>query len=94
VATFGLLGALGFTRRRIGALVLIETVLMVSLGLAAGGLAGAVALPRGVAGGAARVPLGWIVITCLVTLAVASLAGWIAARRAGRISPRAALAGG
>jgi ABC-type lipoprotein release transport system permease subunit len=92
--TFGLLGALGFDRRRIALLVVLETVLMVSWGLLAGGLAGALALPRGVAGGSVHLPLGWLALTCLLTLAVACLAGWLAARRAVRVGPREALAGG
>jgi len=93
-AAFGLLGALGFGRGRIGTLVVTETVIMVGLGLVAGGLAGVVALPRDVAGGASRTPVGWIILTSLVTLLVAAVAGWAAARRAGGVAPRTALADG
>jgi len=93
-AAFGLLGALGFGRGRIGTLVVTETMIMVGLGLVAGGLAGVVALPREVAGGASRTPLGWILLTSLATLLVAAVAGWAAARRAGGVTPRTALAEG
>jgi hypothetical protein len=93
-AAFGLLGALGFGRGRIGTLVVTETLIMVGLGLVAGGLAGVVALPREVAGGASRTPLGWILLTSLATLLVAAFAGWAAARRAGGVAPRTALADG
>ncbi|MFM7521623.1 MAG: FtsX-like permease family protein [Planctomycetota bacterium] len=93
-AAFGLLGALGFGRGRIGTLVVTETLIMVGLGLVAGGLAGVVALPREVAGGASRTPLGWILLTSLATLLVAAVAGWAAARRAGGVTPRTALADG
>jgi len=93
-ASFGLLGALGFGRGRVGMLVLLETLLMVALGLAAGALAAAVALPRGITGGAARLSPGWIALTCLATLTVAVGAGWLAARRAMGVAPRAALGEG
>ncbi len=92
IGMFGLLGAVGFPRSRIRAIVLLETLLMVGLGLAAGAAAGALTIPSHVAGGRASVPLLWIAATCAATLLVALLAGIVATRAVARLEPKAALA--
>ncbi len=88
---FGLLAAVGFAAERIRRLVVVESILLVGLGLLAGGLAGLVALVPAFLGGRAAVPTGWIALTSVLTLAAAAVAGMLAARRAVRVSPREAL---
>jgi hypothetical protein len=90
--SLGLLQALGFTRGRIGLLVVLETLIMVLLGLAAGTLAGCLSLVPAFASGRAGVPAGWIAVTWLLTLAAALAAGIVAARGATRLQPARALA--
>jgi len=90
--SLGLLQALGFTRGRIGLLVVLETLIMVLLGLAAGTLAGCLSLVPAFASGRAGVPAGWIAVTWLLTLAAALAAGIVAARGATRLQPGRALA--
>ena len=92
IGAFGLLGAVGFPLARLRLVVVLETLLMVGLGLTAGALAGAVTLPAHVAGGRAALPLTWIAATCGLTLLVALLAGLLATRAVARLSPREALA--
>jgi len=92
VGTFGLLAALGFPGRSSRAVVVLETLFMVGLGLAVGAVAGAVTLPAHVAGGRASVPVGWILVTAALSLAVALLAGLAATRAVARLTPREALA--
>jgi putative ABC transport system permease protein len=91
IGQFGLLQAIGFPFARIRGLVVIETILMVGLGLAVGGLAGVLTVLVTTAGRRAALPLGWIATTCLVTLAVAAIAGLVAARRAARVALRESL---
>ncbi|MFM7250015.1 MAG: FtsX-like permease family protein [Planctomycetaceae bacterium] len=88
VGTFGLLAALGFPGRSSRAVVVLETLFMVGLGLAVGAVAGAVTLPAHVAGGRASVPVGWILVTAALSLAVALLAGLAATRAVARLTPR------
>jgi hypothetical protein len=88
---FGLLGALGFAADRVRMLVVAEAVLLVGAGLAAGAVAGLIALAPALAAGRAALPTWWIVVTCGLTLAAAAGAGMVAARQATRINPRAAL---
>jgi ABC-type lipoprotein release transport system permease subunit len=90
--SLGLLQALGFTGFRIRSLVVLETLLMVLLGLAAGTLAGCVALVPALASGRAAVPAGWIAVTWLLTLFAALAAGGLAAGTATRMQPARALA--
>jgi len=92
IGTFGLLAALGFSARRTRAVVVLETLLMVGLGLAAGAAAGAATLPAHVSGGRASVPLAWIAVTSGLSMAVALAAGLAATRTVARLSPRDALA--
>jgi hypothetical protein len=80
--TFALLRAIGFTLGRIRVLLVSETLLPVATGLAAGTLAGSLAVAPALSGGTARVPLGWIAVTCGLTLVAASLAAVLAASRA------------
>jgi hypothetical protein len=63
-------------------LLVSETLLPVATGLAAGTLAGSLAVAPALSGGTARVPLGWIAVTCGLTLVAASLAAVLAASRA------------
>jgi hypothetical protein len=88
---FGLLGALGFAADRVRRLVVAEAVLLVGAGLAAGAVAGLIALAPALAAGRAALPAGWIVVTCGLTLAAAAGAGIVAARQATQVNPREAL---
>ena len=88
---FGLLQAVGFSRGRLALLVVLETLFMVGLGLAAGALAGAATLPAHAASGRVGLPLGWILLTCGLTLAVALLAGLAACRGVLSVEPRETL---
>ena len=83
--SLGLMRAVGFTPRRIRLAVVLETLLMVGLGLLVGILSGCVAVAPSLAGGVAAVPLGWIVVTAGIVLIVATLAGLLAA--GGRLVP-------
>jgi putative ABC transport system permease protein len=88
---FGLLGALGFAADRVRRLVVAEAVLLVGAGLAAGAVAGLIALAPALAAGRAALPAGWIVVTCGLTLVAAAGAGIVAARQATQVNPREAL---
>ena len=88
---FGLLQAVGFSRGRLALLVVLETLFMVGLGLASGALAGAATLPAHAASGRVGLPLGWIVLTCGLTLAVALLAGVAACSGVLSVEPRETL---
>jgi len=92
LGSLGILSAVGFTAGRLRLLVVIETLLMVALGLMAGTLAGCLALVPAFLAGRAAVPAWWIAGTWGATLAAATVAGLAAARRVGRIEPRTALA--
>jgi ABC-type antimicrobial peptide transport system permease subunit len=92
LGSLGILSAVGFTAGRLRLLVVIETLLMVALGLMAGTLAGCLALVPAFLAGRAAVPAWWIAGTWGATLAAATIAGLAAARRVGRIEPRTALA--
>ena len=88
---FSLLRAIGFGAGRIRNLIVIETLLMVGLGLAVGAVAGVIASLPSLASGRAAVPVGWIGTTCGLTLVVGLVAGLAAARRATRLALREAL---
>ncbi|MEI7782567.1 MAG: ABC transporter permease, partial [Planctomycetota bacterium] len=87
----GLLRAIGFGAGRVRNLIVIETLLMVVLGLAVGAVAGVIAILPSLASGRAAVPVGWIGATCGLTLFVGLAAGLVAARRAARLALREAL---
>jgi hypothetical protein len=76
----GLMRAVGFTPFRIRQVVVLETLCMVGLGLAVGIVAGCIAVLPAFMGGRAGVPIGWIVTTAALVMAVALLAGLVAAR--------------
>lgn len=77
-----LLRAIGFSTSRVRQLLVLETLLTVGLGLAAGTMAGLLAVAPLLSGsGTARLPLGWIAITCGLSFAAALLAGLGAASR-------------
>ena len=88
----GLMAAVGFTGARLRLLVVLETLLMVVLGLAVGTLSGCLALVPAFAAGRAGVPVGWIACTWGLTLAAAVVAGIAAARRVVRLEPGKVLA--
>ena len=88
----GLMAAVGFTRQRLRLLVVLETLLMVVLGLAVGTLAGCLALVPAFSAGRAGVPVGWIGFTWGLTLVAAVAAGLVAAQRVLRHEPGKALA--
>ncbi|MEI7861111.1 MAG: FtsX-like permease family protein, partial [Planctomycetota bacterium] len=88
---FGLLQAVGFSRGRLALLVVLETLFMVGLGLASGALAGAATLPAHAASGRVGLPLGWLVLTCGLTLVVALLAGLAACGGVLSVEPRETL---
>jgi putative ABC transport system permease protein len=77
-----LLRAIGFTLARIRRLLMLETLASVGLGLAAGTGAAVLAVWPALAGGVARLPAGWIVVTAVTTLVIAAVAAWLATARA------------
>ena len=87
-----LMAAVGFTGARLRLVVVLETLLMVALGLAVGTLSGCLALVPAFAMGRAGVPVGWIACTWGLTLAAAVIAGFAAARRVVRLEPGKVLA--
>jgi hypothetical protein len=87
----GFLRAIGFSADRVRGLIVIETLVMVGLGLAVGAAAGMLAVMPSLAGGRAAVPIGWILATSSLALFVAAAAGVAAARRAATISLRETL---
>ena len=93
-AALGLLAAVGFTAGRLQLAIVLETLLMVGLGLVAGTLAGGLAVVPSLAAGHAAVPIGWLGCTWAVTAAAAVLAGIAAARRIARLEPARVLAEG
>lgn len=84
----GFLRAIGFSEGRVRGLIVIETLVMVGLGLAVGAAAGMLAVMPSLTGGRAAVPIGWIAATSGLALVVAAAAGIVAARRAATISLR------
>ena len=87
-----LLSAIGFTGMRLRMVVVLETLLMVALGLAVGTLSGCLALVPAFAMGHAGVPVGWIACTWGLTLVAAVIAGFAAAQRVVRLEPAKVLA--
>ena len=87
-----LMAAVGFTGTRLRLVVVLETLLMVALGLAVGTLSGCLALVPAFAMGRAGVPVGWIACTWGLTLAAAVIAGFAAAQRVVRLEPGKVLA--
>jgi putative ABC transport system permease protein len=84
----GFLRAIGFSDARVRRLVVIETLVMVGLGLAVGAAAGMLAVIKTLAGGRAGLPIGWIAASSGLALFVAAIAGIAAARRAATVSVR------
>ena len=93
IGPLSLLRAIGFAPGRIRLLLVLETLATVGLGLAVGGLAGCLAVAPALARDAARLPLGWIAVTCGLTLVSALVASLVAASRA-TIPERPPAAGG
>jgi len=86
------MAAVGFTASRLRLVVVLETLLMVALGLAVGTLAGCLAVVPAFTSGRAGMPVGWIACTWGLTLTAAVLAGLSAARRVVRLQPGKVLA--
>jgi hypothetical protein len=82
IGPLSLMRAIGFSPARIRLLLALETLVTVGLGLAAGALAGCLAVAPALAGDAARLPLRWIAITCGLTMSTAVVASLVAAARA------------
>jgi ABC-type lipoprotein release transport system permease subunit len=87
----GFLRAIGFSEGRVRGLIVIETLVMVGLGLAVGAAAGMLAVMPSLAGGRAAVPIGWIAASSGLALVVAVAAGIAAARQAATVTARDAL---
>jgi ABC-type antimicrobial peptide transport system permease subunit len=87
----GLLRAAGFRRRRLAQLVLLENVLLLLAGLAAGVLAAGLAVLPQLAGGAAAVPWRHLALMLLVILLAGVAAGAWATRLTLRVPVLAAL---
>jgi putative ABC transport system permease protein len=81
LGALSLLRAVGFRVGRVRLLLVLETLVMVGLGLAVGAAAGWLAVARVAATSGGRPPLAWIAATCAGTLAVACLASLGAASR-------------
>ena len=92
LGSLGLMQAVGFTGKRLRQVVVLETLIMVVLGLAVGTLSGCLALAPAFVAGRAGVPGAWIASTWLLTLAAALAAGLVAARRVARLQPWRVLA--
>jgi putative ABC transport system permease protein len=76
-----LLRAVGFGIGRVRLLLVLETVVMVGIGLVVGATAGGLAVAALAATSGGRWPGVWITVTCAVSLVVASLAGLAVASR-------------
>jgi len=76
-----LLRAVGFGVGRVRLLLVLETVVMVGIGLVVGATAGGLAVASLAATSGVRWPGVWIAVTCAVSLVVASLAGLAVASR-------------
>jgi putative ABC transport system permease protein len=77
-----LLGAVGFARRRLAAMIALENAAMHTAGLAWGLAAAAVAVMPHALHNAASVPWLWLAGTFAAVLAVGLVAGWAAVRAA------------
>ncbi len=76
-----LLQAIGFRRRRVITLVLLENLALLGLGLATGGLAALLALVPQWGGQMASIPWGTIALLVAIMLAMGLGACWLATRR-------------
>ena len=75
-----LMRAVGFRRRRLAGLVLLENAALLLAGLVTGIVAAAVAILPQLIGGRASTPWLWLAATLVVTMAVGLLAGMLAVR--------------
>ena len=89
---FGLMMALGFSSGRLRRLVVLETACMLLLGLAAGTVAGGLAVAPAFLAGHAAVPGVWIAATWGLSLSAALFAGLAAATLVTRLEPAWVLA--
>jgi putative ABC transport system permease protein len=82
LGTLSVLRAVGFTLSRVRLMLVLETVLMVLLGLGAGVAAALLAVAPALASGQARLPLAWIAAAGGLALVAAVAAAALAATRA------------
>ncbi|MFM7138010.1 MAG: FtsX-like permease family protein, partial [Planctomycetota bacterium] len=82
LGTFSVLRAVGFTLGRVRLVLVLETVLMVLLGLAAGVAAALLAVAPALARGQARLPLAWIAAAGGLALVAAVTTAAVTATRA------------
>ena len=81
IGALSLLRAIGFTAWRIQKIIVLETLLMVSIGLMVGAVGGCIAVLPSITRGGVIVPIGWLVATCSLSLFTAVGAGLFAARQ-------------
>lgn len=81
IGPLAVLRAVGFTLRRVRLMLVLETLVTVLTGLAAGIAAATLAVAPAMAAGQAKLPLVWIGITVAVTLASGALAATVGASR-------------
>ncbi len=82
LGTFSVLRAVGFTLARVRLVLVVETVLMVLLGLATGVAAALLAVAPALTSGQARLPLAWIAATAGLALLAAVAAATLTATQA------------
>ena len=82
IGPLAVLRAVGFTLGRVRWMLVLETLLTVLSGLAAGIIAACLAVAPALTGGEARLPLAWIGITAAATVSAAVVAAALAASRA------------
>lgn len=82
IGPLALLRAIGFTLGRVRLMLVLETLMTVLSGLAAGIIAACLAVAPALTAGEARLPLAWIGITAAATVSAAVLAAALAASRA------------
>ena len=81
LGSLAVLRAVGFTLARVRWMLVVETALMVVLGLAAGTAAALLAVAPALASSQAQLPVAWIVATCGLSLGSATLATAFAVTR-------------
>lgn len=81
IGTLAVLRSVGFTLGRVRLMLVLETVSMVGLGLAVGGVSACLAVAPALASGSARVPLAWTAMVTGGSLTAAILAAVAAASR-------------
>ncbi|MFM8414055.1 MAG: FtsX-like permease family protein [Planctomycetota bacterium] len=81
IGPLSVMRAVGFTVGRVRGMLVLETLLMVGLGLVAGIAAALLAVAPALASGQARLPVAWIAATCAASLLAALVAAAVAATK-------------